>query len=173
MQRIVIIGTSCSGKTTLAKTISSRLNIKHIELDELYWKPNWIERESEEFKNLVVEEIKRESWVADGNYSVIREVLWSRSTTLIWLNYSFITVLYRAISRSFKRSVTKEIIFAKNKESFKRSFFSKESIIWWVIKTHRKKRGKYSEVLYNDSFFLQQVIELKSQLETEDFIKKL
>jgi len=40
MKRIVIIGTSCSGKTTLAKTIALKLNIKHIELDKLHWKPN-------------------------------------------------------------------------------------------------------------------------------------
>lgn len=154
MQRIVIIGTSCSGKTTLAKVISSRLNIKHIELDQLYWKPNWIERETEEFKKLVAEEIKTESWVVDGNYSNIREALWSRSTAIIWLNYSFATVVYRAISRSFIRSVTKKVVFAGNKESFKRSFFSKESITLWVINTHQKNREKYSRVLYNGSFLL-------------------
>ena len=45
MKRIVIIGTSCSGKTTLASTIALKLNIKHIELD----KPNWVERETEAF----------------------------------------------------------------------------------------------------------------------------
>ncbi len=59
MQKIVIIGTSCSGKTTLAKTILSRLNIKHIELDEFYWQLNWTARETEDFKNLVVDGIKR------------------------------------------------------------------------------------------------------------------
>jgi adenylate kinase family enzyme len=51
MNRIVIIGTSCSGKTTLATTIKEILNITHIELDVLYWKPNWIERSNNEFKS--------------------------------------------------------------------------------------------------------------------------
>ena len=173
MQRIVIIGTSCSGKTTLAKTISSRLNIKHIELDELYWKANWVEREAEEFKELVAEEIKAENWVVDGNYSTIREVLWPRSTAIIWLKYSFVTVVYRAISRSFRRSVTKKVIFAGNTESFKRSFFSKESIILWVINTHRKNREKYSRVLYDGSLLHQRVIELNSQSETDEYIRGL
>ncbi len=173
MQRIVIIGTSCSGKTTLAKTISSKLNIRHIELDEIHWKPNWKERETEEFKSLVVEEINEEKWIVDGNYSAIQEILWSRSTTIIWLNYSFTTVLYRAISRSFKRALTKEVIFAENIESFKRSFFSKESIILWVINTHRKRREKYSNVLYNGSLSLKRVIELHSQPETDEFIRSL
>jgi hypothetical protein len=99
--------------------------------------------------------------------------LWSRSTTIIWLSYPFVTVFYRAISRSIKRLVTKEIICAGNTESFKRSFFSKKSIILWVINTHRKKREQYSKVLYNGSFLLKRVIELKSQSETDKFIRNL
>jgi adenylate kinase family enzyme len=173
MQRIVIIGTSCCGKTTLAKVVSSVLNTKHIELDALHWKPNWIERETDDFKSLVVEEIMEENWVVDGNYSAILDILWSRSTTIIWLNYSFVTVLYRAIYRSFKRSLTKEVIFSGNRESFKRSFLSQESIILWVIKTHRKRREKYSSILYNNTLQNNQVIELKSQSETDDFIRNL
>ena len=173
MKRIVIIGTSCSGKTTLAKTIALKLNIKHIELDKLHWKPNWVERETDDFKSLVVEEIKEETWVTDGNYSVLRDVLWSRSTTIIWLNYSFSKVLYRAITRSFRRSLTKEVIFSENTESFKRSFFSRESIIVWVIKTHRSKYKKYSEVLYNGSMSEKNIIELKSQSETNNYISSL
>ena len=173
MNRIVIIGTSCSGKTTLAKIIASKLNIKHIELDQLYWKPNWVEHEANDFRSLVIEEIKDENWVADGNYSVIRDVLWSRSTIIIWLNYSFSKVLYRSISRSFRRSLTKEIIFSGNTDSFKRSFFSRDSIILWVIKTHKSKHEKYSRILYNGSMPKKNIIELKSQSETNQYINDL
>ena len=143
MNRIVIIGTSCSGKTTLAKKIQVILNVTHIELDALHWKPNWVEREDNEFKSLVEKAVKNKNWVIDGNYSIVRDILWSRATTIIWLNYSFPLVLYRSISRSFKRSATKEVIFSGNVESFKRSFLSKESIILWVIKTHALKKKKY------------------------------
>jgi len=173
MQKIVIIGTSCSGKTTLAKTISSKLNIRHIELDRLHWKPNWIKREAEDFKSLVNREIKEKSWVAEGNYSAVREALWSSSTTIIWLNYSFATVLYRAISRSFKRAVTKEVLFSENTESFKHSFLSKESIILWVVKTHSKNKERYLKLLYNKPYSEKQVIQLTSQAETNQLINEL
>ncbi len=42
MRRIVVIGTSGSGKTTLARELAGRLNVPHIELDALHWKPNWV-----------------------------------------------------------------------------------------------------------------------------------
>jgi adenylate kinase family enzyme len=173
MQRIVIIGTSCSGKTTLAKTISSKLNIKHIELDELHWKPEWIERETEDFKKIVAEEIKEKSWVADGNYSAIQEMLWSRSTTIIWLDYPFSTVFYRAILRSFKRAITKEVVCSGNTESFKHSFFSNESIILWVLKTHKEQKERYSKLLTNSEYSEKNIIKLKSQAETNQFINSI
>ena len=111
--------------------------------------------------------------MAEGNYSAVREALWSSSTTIIWLNYSFARVLYRAIFRSFKRAVTKEVVFSENTESFKHSFFSKESIILWVIKTHGKNKEKYSKFLHNKRYSEKQVITLKSQAQTDQFISKL
>lgn len=30
-------------------------------------------------------------WVADGNYSTVRDVLWSRATHVVWLNYGRFT----------------------------------------------------------------------------------
>ncbi|ASC70268.1 Shikimate kinase [Halomicronema hongdechloris C2206] len=53
LKRIVAIGSSCSGKSTLARRLSTRLGLKHIELDELHWQPNWQERDDNEFRSLV------------------------------------------------------------------------------------------------------------------------
>ena len=41
--RINVVGTSGCGKSTVAKRIAERLNVPYIQLDELYWKPNWVE----------------------------------------------------------------------------------------------------------------------------------
>ncbi|MEN8219162.1 MAG: AAA family ATPase [Pseudomonadota bacterium] len=170
MERIVVIGTSCSGKTTFAREIANMLGIEHIELDELHWEPNWKERDREQFKSLVESRINKERWIADGNYSVVRDVLWARATTIIWLNYSFPIVLYRAFVRSFKRSITKEVLFSGNKESFRRSFLSKESIILWVINTHSEKRRRYSSLLSSSNI---EVIEFKKTNEAKKFINSL
>jgi adenylate kinase family enzyme len=49
MARTVVIGTSCSGKTTFARDLARTLGLPHIELDALHWQPNWVSRSAEEF----------------------------------------------------------------------------------------------------------------------------
>ena len=103
MNRVVVIGTSCVGKTIFARSLAEALCCPHIELDALYWQPNWTPRPPEEFRKLVAQELSLGCWVTDGNYSVVRDLIWSRATTVIWLNYGFPLVLWRALTRSDSR----------------------------------------------------------------------
>jgi adenylate kinase family enzyme len=145
--RISIIGTSCSGKTTLAKQLSSILNIPHIQLDEFNWLPNWKERPLEEFMQLIDNATLSESWICDGNYDKSRNLVWQRTTHIIWLNFPFHIVFRRALVRTIKRAWTKEELFSGNRESWQQSFFSKDSILLWVIQTHHKRKKKYNALL--------------------------
>ena len=70
MTRVVVIGTSCVGKTTFAKSLARVLSFPHIELDALYWQPNWVPRPPEEFRALTAQALSQGYWVTDGNYSV-------------------------------------------------------------------------------------------------------
>lgn len=104
MNRIVVIGSSCSGKSTFSQQLAIKEEIEYIELDQLHWLPDWKERPDEEFRELVNKATSSDSWVVDGNYSVARDVIWPRATKIIWLNHSFNLVLYRSITRSIKRA---------------------------------------------------------------------
>jgi hypothetical protein len=106
--RIVVIGTSGSGKTTFARAIARRLAIPHIELDALNWQAGWRDLQThdpEEFTRRVSEAIQPETWVADGNYGIVRDLVWRRATHLVWLNYSRGVVMSRVIRRSFIRFI--------------------------------------------------------------------
>jgi adenylate kinase family enzyme len=46
-KRIVVIGTTSSGKSTLAKQLAEKIGGDYIELDALYWEPNWVAAELE------------------------------------------------------------------------------------------------------------------------------
>ncbi|HKS92649.1 MAG TPA: hypothetical protein VJQ83_12025, partial [Tepidiformaceae bacterium] len=48
-KRIVVVGPSCSGKSTLAEQLGAALDLPYVELDALFWRPNWTEPEDEEF----------------------------------------------------------------------------------------------------------------------------
>ena len=41
MTRVVVVGTSVSGKTTLARSLAGKLGVPHVELDSLYWEADW------------------------------------------------------------------------------------------------------------------------------------
>jgi len=75
MNRTVVIGSSCSGKSTFSQQLALKKNLQYIELDSLHWLPNWQERADEEFRVLVSEAVSNTSWVVDGNYSVARDVI--------------------------------------------------------------------------------------------------
>ncbi|MCH2504289.1 MAG: AAA family ATPase [Dehalococcoidia bacterium] len=67
MERIVIIGSSCSGKTTMAKQVAAALEVPHIELDALHWLPDWQERPDSEFRELVASAVSAERRVVGSS----------------------------------------------------------------------------------------------------------
>jgi adenylate kinase family enzyme len=149
MKRIVIVGTSGCGKTTLGKRISKILNIPFIDLDEYFWLPNWQEREEGEFERIVKELITKEEWIICGNFTKVRPLIWDEADTIIWLDYSFFRCMFQVLLRSFRRSFFKELCCNGNYESLSRTFFSKHSILLHIITTFKKRRENYSRIFNN------------------------
>src|SRR5437868_4671391 len=88
--RIVVVGTSGAGKTTLARRIAPRLELPHIELDAINWQSGWRDltrHDPAEFVRRVDEAIGAEAWVADGNHGPVRDRVWQRAPHLAWLDY--------------------------------------------------------------------------------------
>ena len=116
MERVVVVGTSCSGKTTLARRLSQVLGSPHVELDAIHWEPGWQERPVDEVRRMAGEAAAGERWVMDGNYSAVRDIVWGRATAVAWLNYPFRVVLWRCLCRTIRRAITREELFSGNRE---------------------------------------------------------
>ena len=162
LDRVVVVGTSGSGKTTLARTLATLLDAKHIEIDALHWKPNWVERPREELRAAAAEAVTAERWVADGNYGSIRDIMWGRATTVVWLNYPFHIVLRRILSRTIRRIVSREVLYSQNRETFYKSFLTRDSIILWVFRTYRSNRRRYRELFAERPFPGLEMVEFRS-----------
>ncbi len=143
---MVVVGTSCAGKTTYAREFSNLLDIPHIELDGLYWLPDWVPRPEGEFRELVGEALAGDRWIVDGNYASYRDLIWPRATAIIWLNYGFATVAWRGLRRTVRRAVTKEELFSGNRETIAQSFFSRDSILVWLVSTYGKNKRRYRSI---------------------------
>ena len=170
---IVVIGTSGCGKTTLALALSRKLDIPHIELDEFYWQPEWTACPADEFILAVYNATENGPWIADGNYSAVRDLVWERANTLVWLNYSFITIFSRAIIRTFKRVVFKETLFSGNVETIKSVLFSPDSIPIWVLKTFWKRKKTLPILLKKEQFSHLEIVELKNQEMADKWLENI
>jgi adenylate kinase family enzyme len=99
MKRIVVIGSTGAGKTTLASSLAALLQIPHIELDALHWQPGWVANSKEDFIRQAELATRAAAWVVDGNYSKAQHVIWPRADTLIWLDYPLLLILRRLLAR--------------------------------------------------------------------------
>ena len=87
LKRVVVVGTSGAGKTTLAGELARVLGVSHVELDAYRHGPNWTETPDDIFREKISGALTGQDWVVDGNYSVARDIIWTRATTVVWLDY--------------------------------------------------------------------------------------
>jgi adenylate kinase family enzyme len=146
-QRVVVIGTTSSGKSTLAKALAERLGLAFVELDALHWGPNWTPASLEDFRNSVESVLSNGSglacWVVAGNYHVVRDLIWPRAEAVIWLDYPFPIVFWRLLTRMVRRAVLREELWNGNRERFwpHLKLWSEDSLFHWLFKTYwRRKR---------------------------------
>jgi adenylate kinase family enzyme len=169
--RILIVGTSGAGKSTLALQLSRKLGIPDIELDALFWKPNWTQSESEEFRNKIQEAINNKSgFIIHGNYNKVRDLTWGKVDTVIWLDYSRPLILWRVLKRSIFRILRNEALWSNNRESFKKTFFSRDSIILWSWNTYNLRKTQYTQLTQHPEYSNVKIIKFKSPKQTKKFI---
>ncbi len=88
MERILIIGCSCSGKSTMARAMREQLGLPVVHLDQLWWKPGWETATREEFDTKLDIALSMDRWIIDGNYSRTMERRLEKCDTIIYLDFS-------------------------------------------------------------------------------------
>lgn len=169
MVRINVIGTSGSGKTTFGKKLAETLNMPFVELDAIFWGPDWGFPDDEVFFRKLASALEGENWVPDGNYTRIIPLKWDNIDTVIWLDFSFIRILYQAVTRIFTREKLWDD--TGNRETL-RKLSSRDSIILWTIKTFQCNRIKFSGYMESDKYNKIQFIRLKSPGQAKNLLIK-
>jgi len=150
-QKIVVIGATGSGKTTFAQNLGKVLGYRVIELDAIHWLPDWQEAEWDDIRSQVDEMTNQPGWVCDGNYHQVRNVLWPKADTLIWLNYPFLVVLARLFKRSLVRVFGRVELWNGNRESFGSLFFQRIRYLFGCSNPTRATRKSTHASLPNPS----------------------
>jgi adenylate kinase family enzyme len=169
----VVVGCSGSGKTTLAATLARALGVRHVELDSIYHQPGWTQLSDEEFQSRVAVATDAGAWVVDGNYSVVRDIVWDKADTVVWFDLPYMTVMARTIRRTLRRTFTREELWNGNREPLSNlwSFKPEKSIIAWTATRHRVYRRRYRDAALDPRWAGLHFVHLCSQAEADAFLQ--
>jgi adenylate kinase family enzyme len=148
MRRVLIVGPSGAGKTTLAGSLSRRLGVPWLELDSVFHQPGWQELELPEFRRRVAEFVAGEAWVVDGNYAHVRDLVLRRADTVIWLRLPRRVVMRQVLQRTAGRILLRRELWNGNRESLRSSLSTdpERSIVAWAWTTHRRYDAEYDAI---------------------------
>ena len=100
-------------------------------------------------------------------------MIWQRATHIIWLNYPFVRVFVQLLGRTIRRAWTREVIFSGNRESLRQSFFSKDSILLYLLQNFSAKRRELRGYFDEYSELQAKVIELDTPVPLEFLLQQL
>lgn len=142
-RKILVAGQG--GKSTLARAVALDLGLPFVELDAIYWLPDWVERDPEDFRAEVQKALDANSdgWVVDGNYGGHLEGLVAKQAeTVIYVNMPWMLMFWRIFWRSVARARDNKVICGENVETWGKAFFSRDSLLWFLIKNRRNLGGR-------------------------------
>ncbi len=140
-----MVGVSGSGKTNLAARLAERLAIPHLELDSIFHQPGWEPLDGAEFRRRVSGFVDGDAWVVDGNYSTVRDLVWSRADTVVFIDLPRSVAMRRVVLRTLGRTLLRKKLWNGNREEvsnlWKRD--PESNIVLWTWTTHRPNRHRY------------------------------
>lgn len=164
MRRVLIIGNSGGGKSTLARRLGAKLGLPVIHLDVLFWKPGWIESDDDEFRARTAVALDAPAWVCDGNFDGSWDLRMPLADTIVWIDQPAWLCLVRAIWRVVEhRDGTRPDMAEGCRESVDFKFYH---FIWTF---GRKVRPKLEAALAEHGAHAR-VVRLKNDRQVADFL---
>lgn len=160
----------------MAKRLSDILGVPHIELDALFWGPNWSQTSSEELREKVLQATSAEAWVVDGNYQgKIGSLVWQQADTVVWVNPSRRRVMWQSFSRTVRRALTGQELWNGNRENWRGLMFwrGEESILRWAWSSYPRIQERYEAAMtdpHNEGLIFHR---LRSRKEVDRFLEDL
>jgi adenylate kinase family enzyme len=145
VRRILVTGLAGAGKTTFARRLSLATGIPWWSLDDLYYGPGLTMAAT--FPAAVERITAHDDWIFDSggppptNAASIRlrDLMWSRADTLLWLDYSQPIVLWRATTRSLRRIITRQRLWHGYRDT-PAQWLRDDHPIRRAWSTHRRRR---------------------------------
>ena len=172
VRRVSVVGTSGSGKSTLASQLADILGVPHLELDAVHHQPGWEPLPTDEFRRIVAARAAAGGWVIDGNYGRVRDLVWARADTVVWLDPPKRTVMRRVVWRTLRRVALRRELWNGNRERW-RNFFTwnpEQSVISWAWHKHAPDHAKYAAAAADPACAHLRFVRLASRRDIAQFL---
>jgi adenylate kinase family enzyme len=178
MDRVVVVGSSGSGKTRLAGEIAARLGVAHLEMDSVMHSRGWNSASDAEFQRILDEFTREDRWVVDGNYTShgTVEVVWPRADTFVWSDPPKRVVMGRVIRRTLSRMITGERLWESGLREPLSNLYKTdpyENIIVWAWTRYDHVREKYETAMTDGSWDHARIVRLQTKPEVDSFLASL
>ena len=166
MKKILVIGSGGSGKSTFSRRLGEKLGLPVVHLDQLYWRPGWVETPKVEWVEIVRRELARDTWVMDGNFGGTRAMRMQAADTVIFLDLPRYLCMYRILKRTliYRRGQRPDMATGCEER------FDLEFIMWVWNYPNRARLNVLEELRM---FPGKNVIFLKSRGEIEQFLREV
>ena len=174
VHRVSVVGNSGSGKSTLAAALADHLRAPWIELDSIYHQPGWVPLPRDDFRTAVEALTAGDAWVIDGNYTAVRDLIWARADTVVWLDLSRPLVMSRVISRTLRRALHRQELWNGNREPLSNwlTLDPERSIIIWSWTQHAKYRVRYESAMADPAWSHLSFVRLRSPTAVKAFLNR-
>jgi adenylate kinase family enzyme len=173
--RICVVGTSGSGKTYVAQALASAMGLTYVSNDSIIWRPDWQPApEAERIAEFKVA-TRGDRWSFDGNLDPDQpadRLALARCDTVVWLDLPRWQVHWQVLRRTVTRVMKQEPLWYGNRESF-RMMLSRDSIIWWSVKTYRRRRRQYATLFADEALAGKRRIRLRSRAEVDAWLEEV
>jgi adenylate kinase family enzyme len=174
-RRILVLGRTGSGKTTLARELAAAIGVPHVELDALYFGPDFSTVPLSVLRERTSAAIAGDRWVTDGNKSAVRDLVWPRADTVIWLDYPFVVCLWRLGKRALWRTSVLKAQAAETggKARLPRQFLSAAKGVLTALRSHKGQRREYPEMFARQENQHFTVVRLRSPRATRRWLARV
>lgn len=163
-ERILILGRTGSGKTTLARQLAAALRVPHVELDSLYFGPDFSTAPLSVLRERTSAAIAGDSWVTDGNKRAVRDLVWPRADTVVWLDYPLYVSLWRLAKRARTRTIELSAQAARTdrRTGLPRQMLTAARGVLTALGSHRGQRREYPRMFAQPAYEHLAVVRLRS-----------
>ncbi|OKJ25183.1 adenylate kinase [Streptomyces sp. CB01580] len=166
MRKVALFGSPATGKSTLAKELSSRTGLPHTDLDDLLFTSDGT-LNPDEFRLQAADVTSGAAWFVEGNFSKLADVVWHRADVLVWLDFPLPLVVYRIVRRSLRQLTGREDSAQARRLTWRKAFFARRSLLRTAVRKYRHNRPRYARQVAETAALGVQVVRLRSARDVE------